>query len=294
MSFFADLWQLSFLQRTLLAGLLAALACGGIGTLVVARRSTYVAGAIAHCVLGGMGAAYWLSHPAGGGLSWLTPLMGATVAAVTAALIIAAVSSSDRRRLDTTLSALWAIGMAVGVSFIAATPGYGTDLMSYLFGSILLVGTGELWLMAALDTVIVAALLLCHDRFLAISFQEELARLRGLRTGLYRTLLHVLTALTVVLLAQVVGVVLVIALVTLPAATALRLVPRLGTAMLLAAVLCFACIVGGLALAYGPDLPPGATIIELAGGLYLAVVGGQALVRWRRRLSPEAKAKLIR
>ena len=162
---------------------MASVACGVVGSFVVVRRTTYVAGAISHCVLGGMGAARYLQRVHG--VEWLSPLLGATIAALIAALIIAAVSISGRHREDTVLSAIWAIGMAAGISFITATPGYYEDLMSYLFGNILMIGSSDLWQMALLDVVIVVLILLFYDKFLVISFQPELARLRGIRVALY-------------------------------------------------------------------------------------------------------------
>jgi zinc transport system permease protein len=269
MVFWQDLMNYTFLQHAVLAGLLASIACGAIGGFVVARRMSYVAGAIAHCVLGGMGAARYLQRVHG--VAWATPLLGATGAAVIAALIIARVTRSGTERQDTVLSAVWAIGMALGISFITATPGYYEDLMSYLFGSILMVGTSELWQMAALDAVIAAILLLFYDRFLIISFQPELALLRGIRRDAYHTLMLILIALTVVLLTQVVGLIMVIALLTLPAATASLLTGRLWCIILLGILFSLFFTLGGLIISYRPELPVGATVIELAGVTYLAV-----------------------
>jgi len=275
--FWEHLFKHAFLQYALLGGLLASIACGLVGSFVVVRRTTYVAGAIAHCVLGGMGAARYLQRVHD--VAWATPLLGATVAAVAAALVIAAVTLSGRQREDTVLSAVWAIGMAVGISFITATPGYYEDLMSYLFGNILMVGASDLWHMGVLDGVVIVLMLLFYDRFLVISFQPELARLRGIRVGAYHTLLLVLISLTVVLLTQVVGLVMVIALLTLPAATAFLFAGRLWSAMILAAVLSLLFTVGGIALSYGPELPAGATVIQVAGAAYLLALAGRGLQR---------------
>ncbi len=271
--FFEHLGQHAFLQFAVLAGVLASVACGVVGSIVVVRRTTYVAGAIAHCVLGGMGAARYLQRVHG--VEWVTPLGGATLAAVFAALIIAAVTLSGKQRTDTVLSALWAIGMAVGILFIAATPGYYEDLMSYLFGNILMVGRNEIRHMIVLDVIVVGITMLFYDRFLVISFQPELARLRGIRVGFYHTLLLVLISLTVVLMTQVVGLVMVIALLTLPAAIASMLVGRLWQMMLLATVLCLLFTGGGLIFSYEPGLPSGATVILFAGVGYIITLIGK-------------------
>jgi zinc transport system permease protein len=268
--FFYALRDQSFLQVALLTGLLASIACGMIGSYVVVRRITYLAGGIAHCVLGGLGAARYLAvvyH-----WSWLHPLVGAAVAALIAAVIIGYVSLRARQREDTVIGAVWAIGMAVGVLFIARTPGYQVDLMSYLFGNILMVTSQDLWLLVGLDVLVVAIALALYHPLLAVCFDEEFARLRGLNVELYYILLLCLTALTVVLLVSVVGIVLVIALLTLPVAVAGHFCKTLWQLMVAAALLSMLFTTGGLALSYGPDLPAGATTILLAGLVYVVVI----------------------
>jgi zinc transport system permease protein len=277
-SFLADLARHAFLQNAVLAGALAAVAAGTVGSLVVVRRTTYLAGAISHCVLAGLGLARYLQRVHG--WAWFTPTLGAVAAALAAAGVIAWLTVRQRQRTDTALSIVWAVGMALGVSFLAATPGYQDDLMSYLFGSLLLVSPGELLVMAALDLVLLAVLGLCFNRLLAVAFHAGQARLRGVRVGLYETLFLVLTALTVVLLVKVAGIVLALALLTLPAATAGLWARRLPAMMVLAGVIGLLATVGGLALSYGPDWPPGATIVELSAAAYLAAAG---IARWRRR-----------
>lgn len=261
-----------FLQYALLAGAMAGVACGVVGSYVVARRITYIAGGVAHCTLGGMGAARYFNvvH----GWTFLQPLHGAAVAAVIAALIIGVVSLRAKQREDTVISALWAIGMAVGILFIAKTPGYYEDLMSYLFGNILLVSRQDLYLIAGLDVLVVGLGLLFYNKFLAVCFDEEFARLRGITVEFYYLLLLCLTALTVVVLVTVVGLIMVIALLTLPVAIAGHFANRLWHVMVAASLISIALTTGGLAVSYGPELPPGATTIALAGVMYLLVVVG--------------------
>lgn len=282
--FFAALGGHAFLQNALWAGLLASLSCGVVGSLVVVRRLTYLAGAIAHSVLGGMGAARYLHVTLG--WSWCTPLLGAIVSALLAAAIIGLVCLKARQREDTIIGAIWAMGMALGILFIARTPGYDVDLMAYLFGSILMVGSGDLWLMAGLDALVLLVCLGLYRPLLAVCFDEEFARLRGLNADLYFLLLLGLTALTVVILSTVVGLVMVIALLTLPAAVAGHFVSRLWGIMAGAVVLSALFTSLGLGLSYGPDLPTGATIILLAGGAYLAVAVGS----WVKRVSGRGRA----
>lgn len=254
----------TFLQYALLAGLLASIGCGVTGTYVVVKRIGLISGGIAHAVLGGMGIAYFLGRE---------PLLGAVVAALLAAVLIAWVSLKHGEQEDILISALWAVGMAVGVIFISRTPGYNVDLMSYLFGNVLLVEARSLLFMFILDVVILLLVGLFYKQLLAVSFDEEFARLRGLNTTAYYTLLLCMVALTVVLLIPVVGLILVIALLTLPAAIAVHFTSSLRSIMALSIVLGCLFTSGGLALSYRPDLPAGATIILLAGGCYMLTLG---------------------
>ncbi|MBP6583104.1 MAG: metal ABC transporter permease [Chromatiaceae bacterium] len=266
-----------FLQSALAAGLLASIGCGLMGPYVVVKRIAFIAGGIAHSVLSGMGAALYFGF---------SPLAGALSAAVLAALLIGWVRLRWRAEEDTLIGALWAIGMAVGLLFIAKTPGYQTDLMSYLFGNILLVPTESLWFMAALDGLLLLLVLAYHRQFLAVAFDEEFARLRGIPVTFFYLLLLVMVAVTVVLLIQVVGLILVLALLTLPAAIAGHYVHSLGLMMLIATLIGGALNLAGLALSYGPDLPVGPTIILVAGGLYVtSALLSRFLARRRARLA---------
>jgi zinc transport system permease protein len=158
--------------------------------------------------------------------------------------------------------------------------------MSYLFGNILLVAEESLWFMAALDVVLLILVAAYHRQFLAVVFDEEFARLRGISVAFFYLLLLVLVAVTVVLLIQVVGLILVLALLTLPAAVAGHYVHSLGLMMLLATLLGSAISLSGLALSYGPDLPAGPTIILLAGGVYIvSALSARAVARYRARAS---------
>ncbi|NOX57596.1 MAG: metal ABC transporter permease [Planctomycetes bacterium] len=283
MEFFAALKESTVLQQALLAGIIASVACGVVGSYVVARRISYIAGGIAHCTLGGMGIARYLNRVEG--WSWLQPLHGAIVAALIAAVIIGYVSLRARQREDTVISALWAGGMAIGILFIARTPGYGEDLMSYLFGNILLVSREDLYLVAGLDVLVVALGLMFYNRFLAVCYDAEFARLRGVRVEFYYLLLLAMVALTVVVLVTVVGLVLVIALLTLPAAIAGQFVPRLWQMMLIAILISMAATSGGLALSYAPELPAGATTIALCGAAYLVTILCKRVLSPHRRSS---------
>lgn len=269
MEFLGALVDFPFLRNALLAGVLASVASGIVGTYVVTRRITVIAGSLAHSVLGGMGAAYWASTVYG--LTWLQPLHGALVAAVIAAVVIGVVRLRGSEREDTAISALWALGMAIGILFLAHTPGYKADLMTYLFGNVVLVDAAELRLLLLVDVVVVAVAIVFYQPLLALCFDEEFARARGLNVGGFYVLLLLLVALTVVTLVYVVGIVLVIALLTLPVAIAGRFARKLWQMMALAALLSAVITTTGLGISYAPDLPVGATTILVAGIAYVVV-----------------------
>ena len=250
----------TFMQNALMGGILASIACGIIGSYVVVKRIGYLAGGIAHAVLGGMGIAYYLDR---------SPIEGALVAALVFAFILGWVSLRMQQQEDTIIGALWAGGMAIGILFISKTPGYNVDLMSFLFGNILMIASEDLYWIAGLDLLILVIVFLFYKQFIAVSFDEEFAWLRGIPVERFYLLFLSLVALTIVILIQIVGLILVIALLTLPAAIAGLYVRSLNLMMFLATLFGIVFTTGGLALSYQPDLPPGPTIILLAGALYL-------------------------
>lgn len=249
-----------FMQNAIIIGLLASVACGVMGTYVVVKRIVFISGGISHAVLGGMGAAYYYGY---------NPIYGAVVSAIVAAVVIGLVSVRYHQHEDTIIGALWAIGMAVGILFIYRTPGYSVDLMSYLFGNILMVERESIYLLASLDALIVILVFLFYKRFLSVCFDEEYSQLQGIGVVTTYLLLLCLIALTVVILIQVVGIILVIALLTLPAATARYYARSLIQMMIIASVLGAVFTTSGLIVSYEPNLPAGATIILVAGLAYL-------------------------
>ncbi|MBR5025793.1 MAG: metal ABC transporter permease [Victivallales bacterium] len=267
MIFLQDFIEFDYLKRSLLAILLASIASGIVGGYVVARRQSYIIGAVTHSLLGGIGLARYLqiAH----GLSWFSTILGALFAAVLSAIAISTLTLKNRMRQDTVLSAIWTLGVAIGVSFIAITPGYSEDLTSYLFGSILLVSKADIAVMAVMTIAIVVTVLLFRNRFLTLCFNEETLALRGVSAAWTSFVLHLLIALTVVLLAQVVGIVLVLVLLVIPAATAAQFAKRISQVMLWGAIFCLLTCTGGLVASYEADWPVGATIVELAVAAYL-------------------------
>jgi zinc transport system permease protein len=267
LEFLQAVGQYNFLFYALLGGLLASVSCGVVGAYVVVRRLSYLAGAIAHCVLAGLGGARYAQVR--WSLDWLDPLYGALLAALLASLLIGWISLRAKQREDTIIGALWAAGMAGGVLFLAATPGYETDLMNYLFGNILMLSSESLWLLLSLGGLAALLGLGLYPQLLALCADEEFARLRGLNTTFYYLLLLSLTSITVVVLSSLVGLILVIALLTLPAALASLVCRRLSAIIAFSIAACALFNFFGLFLSYSWDLPSGAVTVMLAGTVYL-------------------------
>ena len=260
---------LPFLRYAFIVGLLASVAFGIIGTFVVTRRITSIAGAIAHCVLGGIGAAMYLKVNLG--WEWCHPIFGAIIAAILAALIIGAVSIYAKQREDTIIGAIWAIGMAVGLLFIARTPGE-VDLHSYLFGNILLISQEDIWVTLVLDAVIIVPAILLFNNIQGVCFDSRFSELRGVRVKFIYFMLLIMTALTIVLMVNIVGIIMVIAMLTLPAAVAGQFTRRLRAMMVLSVILSVAFTSSGLVLSYKVSMPSGPTIVVIAGFCYLAAL----------------------
>lgn len=259
-----------FMQYALAACLLASIGCGSIGAYVVIKRIGFVAGGIAHTVLAGLGAAYFFGA---------APVHGAIVAALAAAVVIGWIKLRWRAEEDVLIAATWSAGMAIGILFIARTPGYAVDLSSYLFGNILLVTDTDLVLMAVLDMFIISVILLFNRQFLAIAFDEEFARLRGINLEFFYIFLLCIVALTVVLLVQIVGLILVMALLVLPAAAAAQFVTSVTRMMLLAMALSAVVTLAGLCVSFVADLPAGATMVLAAGLLYGSALALRRILR---------------
>ncbi len=269
-----------FLRLALYVATLASISFGIIGTYVITRRISYLAGAISHCVFGGIGAGLYLQKKMG--LEWFDPMYGAVAAAILAAVIIGIVSLYANQREDTVIGALWATGMALGLLFIDLTPGY-FDMSSYLFGDILLLSQGDLLMVLCLDIVVAAISIYFYNKFLAVCFDDEFARLRGINVGLFYILLLCLTALTIVLLVRVVGIIMVIALLTIPAAVAGQFAKRLWQMMLLAIFFCLVFSWTGLAVSYSYKLSSGPVIILIAGVAYMLILSCSRIFKKLRR-----------
>ena len=258
--------NIPFLRFAVIAGLLSSASFGIIGSYVVVKRITSMAGSMAHSVLAGIGFSLFLQGRYG--ITWFTPMIGAITAAVLSAVIIALVTNSGQQREDTVIGSVWAVGMALGILFISLTPSY-VDPMSYLFGNVLLVSRQDLIIIAAMDALIIVFGILLYNQFLSVSFDEEFSRTRGLRTFSYTLILLLFTALAIVLLTTIVGIIMVIALLTLPAAIASLFAKNLWKTMLYSTIFVMIFTFFGMAISYNLNTPSGSTIILFAGALYI-------------------------
>jgi len=256
----------SFLRNALVAGLLSSLLFGVLGSLVTVRKIAGLAGAISHAVLGGIGMALYFS--ATGLIPWLSPMLGAMIFAVLAATIIGFVSLKSKQREDTVINAIWAIGMSIGVLFMAKTPGY-TDPSSFLFGNILLVSSQDLYLLAILDIIVIFLSWRFYPQIVASSFDDEFSRVRGIKTKLFFLIILTITSIAVVLLQTFVGIVMVIAMLTLPSGTAAYISKNLAGMMISACVFSAIFSVAGLASSWVLDVPAGAITVVIAGVIFL-------------------------
>ena len=255
-----DVFQFEFMRNALAAGLLVSVACGIIGSYVVVNRIVFISGGIAHSAYGGIGIGYYFGF---------NPVIGAILFSLASAFSMGFVQRKTRLRTDTIIGVMWAVGMAIGIVFIDKTAGYKVDLMSYLFGSILTVPAGTLWLMLLLDAIILALVAAFYKELLAMSFDETFARIRNVPVDALYYMLLGMIAVTVVMLMRVVGLILVIALLTIPAAISNQWVKNLKSMMVLASFLGMLFTTLGLFLSYWLNLTSGATIILVSGTVYI-------------------------
>jgi zinc transport system permease protein len=259
--------QFEFMRNALAAGILVSLVCGVIGTLVVVNRIVFLAGGIAHAAYGGIGLAFFLDWPF---------VAGTTSFSLLAAAAMAAVTLKAKHRADAMVGVIWAVGMAAGVILLDLTPGYNVDLMSYLFGSILAVPGSDLWQMGAIGAGVILVVTWYYNDFLAMSYDDEFARLRNVPVTFLYCLLLGMIAVTVVMIIRVVGLILVIALLTIPPFIAEKFTGSLRSMMVASSALSCLFTLSGLWLSYLLNLTSGATIILVAAaGFLLAHIWGR-------------------
>jgi len=252
--------QFEFMRNAIFAGILVSIACGIIGSYVVVNKSVFISGGIAHAAYGGIGLGYYLR---------IEPMLIAIPFSLLSAMIMGVIYHRTEQHQDTLIGVLWAVGMALGIIFIDLTPGYTSGLMSYLFGSILAVSTTSIVTMLVTDIVIILVVYFLYNEFLALSFDEEYASVLSIPVEPLYLLQLALISLTVVLAMQVVGLIMVIALLTIPAAISIQFTTKLYHTMILSSFLGIVFTLIGLYFSYLFDLSSGATIIMVASVAFL-------------------------
>ncbi len=280
--FLTTLWSYGFMRNALLAGVLVSIACGIIGTLVVLNRIVFISGGIAHAAYGGVGIAYFLGAD---------PVLGAVGFSLLSSLAMGLVHRKEGQRADTIIGVMWAIGMAIGIIFLSLSPGYKADLMSFLFGSILAVSTMDLWLMAGIALLSLVFMLLFYRQLLALSFDQTFATVRNVPVGPLYLAMITLIGLTVVIAMRVVGLIMVIALLTIPPAIANLYLKDMRAIMALSAALSMLFCTIGLIISYVLNFPSGAVIILVAGLAYVLAALIRSLLL--RRQVPEEGIAVI-
>ncbi len=255
-----DFLQYEFIQRALITAVLVSIVCGVVGSYVVIKRIVSLSGAISHAAFGGVGLGYFLT---------VNPVLAAIPFSIASAMIIGGVEKKVNISADTAMGILWSVGMALGVIFINLTPGYAPDLFSYLFGDILTVSNSDLLIMLILDLIIISTVYLFRREFLSVSFDEEFSTVVGLPSLPIYMLLLALVALSVVVLMKVVGIILLIALFTIPAAISKQYTHNLTRLMIFATTISIILAALGIIISYIFNLASGATIVMVLAAAFL-------------------------
>lgn len=254
MDFFTAILTYDFLRDALLAALLSGIACGIVGTYVVARRMVFLSGGITHASFGGIGIAYHFG---------LNPIGGALVFAVLSALGIEWAGAKGRIREDSAIGIVWSVGMAVGLLFIFTTPGYAPNLMSFLFGDILTVSHSNIIALAVLVGALLLVMAFFSRPIIYSAFDREFAKSQGVRADLILAIMTVLTSVAIVLSIRIVGIVLLISLLTIPPVIASCFTKSYSKISLWASVFAVVGNIVGIYVAWKIDFPVGATTIIL-------------------------------
>lgn len=257
-----EILNFDFMQNAIFAGILTSLICGIIGSLIVVNRMVFLAGGIAHAAYGGVGIAIFFGIPI---------LLGTSLFSIFCAILISYFSFSNRENTDSIIGLIWAFGMAIGIILADLTPGYQSDLMSYLFGSILSVADEDLIFTSGLLFAILTIVSYFYQDFLSISYDSMFAELKGIKVRFFYVLLLILAALAIVASIRVVGLIMVIALLTIPTYIALKFTKSLLTMMIFSGLLSIFFTLCGLIISYNFDISSGASIILCATiGLFLS------------------------
>lgn len=253
----------SFMQNALIAAVLASIVTGIIGTIAIEKKLISMSGGIAHASFGGIGFGY---------LAGFEPIWGGLFFAVGSSILISRLSKNTKMKADTMTGILWSFGMALGILFIALAPGYMPDMTSYLFGDILSVSNNSLVFMAIFTVVITVTFLMLYNHLIIYLFDEEYARARGINTTLLEWIVYIMIPIGIIVLIKVVGIILTIALMTIPVSIAKLFCKSINRVIVLSAILSAAFSIIGLVLSYYLNIPSGACIIIFSTLVYLIIL----------------------
>jgi zinc transport system permease protein len=254
-----DFLSYQFLQNALFASILASIACGIIGVIIVEKKLVMMTGGISHTSFGGIGLGYLLG---------IEPLVGGLLFSILAALGIIKIKKQTKTSEDTLLGMMWAAGMALGIVFISIRSGYPPDMTSYLFGDILTVSQVDLIFMLVLNLIIVGLVFFFFEYWKAYLFDEELLQVLSYNVDRFEIVLYLLIAISIVVLIKAVGIILVIAMLTIPASIAKMYVNELKKLIFFACFLGLLHFVVGLVISYYINISSGATIILVSTASY--------------------------
>lgn len=257
-----NILQYEFVQNALLAGVLLSITAGIIGSLIVIKRDTFLVGGIAHASFGGLGLFYFLG---------LNPILGAFTVAIASGSIIGLSNEKQLHTHNALIGILWAFGMALGIIFITITPGYAPNLLTYLFGDILTLTKADIFNILIYNIILLLALFLFYKPLIVYLFDQEFADLHGIKVKLYRYIFYLFISVAIVLMIRTVGIILVLALLSIPPLISLPLFKKLPTIIIMSVILALIIFISGFFIAYYTNLPTGPIII-VSGTILLFIV----------------------
>ncbi len=271
----------AFMRNALLAAVLASIAGGIIGTIAIEKKLISMSGGIAHASFGGIGLGYLLGFE---------PIIGGLAFAVGISALIAKIPPNTRMKADTMTGILWSFGMALGILFIALRPGYMPDMTSYLFGDILSVSTQSLVLMAVFTGALVLVFTMFFNHMALYLFDEEYAAAAGIKTSVLKWVTYIIIPVGIIVLLRIVGILLTIALMTIPVSVAKMFFRSFGRVIIFSIVFSLLFCLAGLTVSYYINIPSGVCIIVLSTAVYLVLLllrGGAS--KWLHQIKKHAE-----
>jgi zinc transport system permease protein len=252
------------ISSSVYAGILISVSIAIIGSLIVINKAASITGSIAHGSFGGVGIGIYLGA---------NILLSTSVFTVLLALLLSFITLKFKHRQDSLIGVIWALGMSIGIIFISLSPGYHSDLMSYLFGNILLVENQDLYMMGAVDILLFLSIVFLYNRFLAMSYDRDFLFLRGINSNLLYTYFLILTALTIVMSVRAIGIILILALFTIPPIIAEKFTKKFYNMMILSGILAVFFIISGILISANYDISPTPVIVIIASiALFLSML----------------------